>query len=119
MVPIGIRGQRPPDGRGLDKEEIMPNPLCVRCQVEFRPKKNGVFVEEMAPFGSYKIWHADLWQCPCCKTEIVQGYAQQPIAEHYQKEYQEKLNLVKEHELYKCFEYPIRKENHAEDSRNG
>ena len=61
-------------------------PVCVKCQVEMRPEKNGVGVLDMADFGSYKIWDADKWKCPKCNHEIVVGFGQRAIAEHYEGE---------------------------------
>lgn len=68
----------------------MPRPICVECEIEYRPEKNGVIAEEMATgIGSYKIWHADLWKCPVCGHLLISGYGQNAIAEHYQSDYKE------------------------------
>ena len=63
-------------------------PVCVKCQVELTPEKNGVGLLDMASFGPYKIREADLWKCPSCDYEIVIGFGQEAIAEHYQEEFQ-------------------------------
>ena len=53
-----------------------PRPVhCVECETDFRPEKNGVWLVEVASFGPYKIWHADLWKCPKCGKEIISGYS--------------------------------------------
>ena len=57
---------------------------CVKCQVEMRCKEAGVLVTEMASFGPYKLWWADLWTCPGCGCEIVGKFANRPWFEHYQ-----------------------------------
>lgn len=76
----------------------MPKPVCVPCQRFFRPKKNGYRLVEGMPVVSgaepgtaepekwapYKLWVADLWECHGCGAQIVSGFANQPIAEHYQ-----------------------------------
>jgi hypothetical protein len=31
----------------------------------------------------YKIWVGDLWQCRGCNAQILSGFGQQPISEHY------------------------------------
>lgn len=73
-------------------------PVCVPCQRFFRPKKNGYyFIEGMpnrndalpgttdaASWSPYKIWVGDLYQCTGCGAEIVSGFGNQPIGEHYQ-----------------------------------
>ena len=68
----------------------MPQPICVMCQVEYRPEKNGVIAEEMATgIGSYKLWYADLWKCPVCDHQIIVGFGKNAIAGHWMKEYQD------------------------------
>ena len=52
---------------------------CGRCGVELRPKKNGVTVAEMSTRGALALWMADLWACPVCKTEIIQGFGYHPL----------------------------------------
>jgi len=76
----------------------MPRILCVKCQVEFRPEKNGVYVKEMMHHDQdvYKIWDTDLWQCPCCNFQVVSGFANYPIAEHFQATFPRILQTVNE-----------------------
>ncbi len=59
--------------------------ICVKCEREFKPEKNGVIVVEMFQRNTkiYKLWEADLWKCPVCGIEIVVGFAQYPYAEHF------------------------------------
>jgi len=49
----------------------------------------------MAQFGPYKLWMADMWQCPECKTEIVAGFARKHFAEHYEPDFDSKLEKLK------------------------
>lgn len=58
----------------------MPNPICVKCQVEFKVEENGVNVVEMFQKNKeiYKIWAADKWKCPLCNIEIVYGFSAVP-----------------------------------------
>jgi hypothetical protein len=67
----------------------MPSPVCVECEVEYRAEKNGIVAEEMADFGSYKLWRADLWKCPGCGHRLITGFGQQNFAEHWQPGYKE------------------------------
>lgn len=62
--------------------------LC-GCGRFMRPKKNSVTVEELLEDGSpYKLWDADLLECPECGVEVIAGFARHPFAEHYQADYQ-------------------------------
>ena len=62
--------------------------VCVRCQVELRPKKNGVGAIMMASFGPYQLYDADLWACPICGVELLLGFGARPIREHYMPDFQ-------------------------------
>jgi hypothetical protein len=63
------------------------NLLC-GCGRFMRVKKNSVTVEElMEDQRPYKLWDADLWECPECGVEVIAGFGQGPIAEHYQPTY--------------------------------
>lgn len=74
------------------------NFACPKCQLKLRPKKTGVALEAMSTWGSYQLWMADLWHCPGCGLEIAAGFGsagQQPVAEHWQPDYEDKLALYK------------------------
>ena len=73
----------------------MPKIVCVECQTELRPETNGTTVFEMASFGIYKLWDADTWKCPGCEYEVVAGFGQQPIMEHYQDGFYGLVDRVK------------------------
>lgn len=63
------------------------NVLC-SCGVFMRVKQNGVIVEELLEDGSpYKLWSADLYECPNCAANIITGFANNPLAFNWQKEY--------------------------------
>jgi hypothetical protein len=66
---------------------MIHRPVCVKCETEMEPEKNGVGVLDHASFGPYKIWMADMWQCPVCKVQIVIGFGHGPLAEHYEEEF--------------------------------
>ena len=61
----------------------MPKLVCVRCKKQLIIEKNGIIAQENAPFGPYKIWETDKWKCPECEYEVLAGFGQQPISEHY------------------------------------
>lgn len=74
------------------------NYICVKCEKEMRPEKNGVYIEEHMNDGSpYKIWHADLWKCPVCGTELICGFAINPTAHHFEDHYSEEQKRVEYH----------------------
>ena len=71
--------------------------LCTKCSVKFKPCRSGVSVVEMfgRPPQPYKIWDADLWQCPGCGTQIVAGFAS-AATEHYEQNFPDMLTRVQE-----------------------
>jgi len=66
----------------------MPKMVCTKCEREFKPKRNGVHVHELMKNDTaiYKIWDADLWECPDCNSEVVAGFGRVPMAEHFETE---------------------------------
>lgn len=64
----------------------MPKMVCVKCEVEFRCEKNGVKVAEMFNHNTrvYKVWNTDKWKCPICRVEVIAGFGQEPIMEHFE-----------------------------------
>lgn len=64
----------------------MPKSVCVKCEVELKIARSGVKVLEMFQHNTsiYKVWDADLWECPHCGLGVVLGFAQYPLMEHYQ-----------------------------------
>jgi len=72
-----------------------PRPIhCVDCECDFKPEKNGVYLLEMADFGPYKLWNADLWKCPSCGREIISGYGKTPVASHHEEDFYTLLGKV-------------------------
>lgn len=66
--------------------------VCVPCRLFFKPKKLGVTIGEGMPDGiggwqAYKLWQGDLWACAGCGAEIIRGFGQRAIAEHFQAGY--------------------------------
>lgn len=66
--------------------------VCLRCRKFLRVKTNGVALEEGMPhgddtWGPYKLWQADLYECPSCGFQLVAGFGLKPIAEHYRPGY--------------------------------
>lgn len=68
--------------------------VCVKCEVEYKPEKNGVRVCEYASFGAWGIWQADLWKCPKCGHLIITGFGFNPESEHYMNGFKKLLKEV-------------------------
>lgn len=70
--------------------------MCATCQLEYRIEKMGVYVVEMASFGAYKIWSADLHKCPKCGHLLIAGFADYSLSEHHEEGFNELLKKVME-----------------------
>jgi hypothetical protein len=83
-----------------------PRPIhCAKCEVDFRPEKNGVRLIELFQNDKepYAIWNADLWKCPICGVEIISGYSQHPIY-HHEENFQRLLGIAKQGQFYYNYE---------------
>ena len=65
----------------------VPRAVCVPCQIEMRPSRNGVDLEMLLPTGKgyYKV-QADEYQCPRCGHKTLVGFGE-PFVHHYQPDY--------------------------------
>jgi len=73
-------------------------PICVNCNLFFRPLRNGVIFSEGMPkpgvplahagrnedWQPYKIWSGDKWQCKGCGAQIIVGVGRNPISVHHE-----------------------------------
>lgn len=51
-------------------------------------KRNGVVVEELTEqHESYKIWIADLMECPECFATVVVRFGRAPLHQHFEEDY--------------------------------
>lgn len=66
----------------------IPRVVC-ECGKVMTCAKQGLTVEVMADFGSYYKIQADRYACSCCDAEVLTAFARGPIAEHWQKGYDE------------------------------
>ncbi len=73
----------------------MPKLVCVNCQTELRCETSGTTVVDMADFGIYKVWDADTYKCPGCGNEVVTGFGERPMREHYETGFDEWWNAFK------------------------
>lgn len=68
---------------------------CVECQTYYAAKKNGVNVLETLEDGTpYKVWHADLLECPDCGKQVVKGFGSQALSVKHQPDFDVYLNQV-------------------------
>ena len=73
--------------------EILP--CCVDCKTGYVPFKNDIAVLEMMSdehSDPYKLWSADLLECPKCNHRIITGFGNRAIAEHYQPDFTETVD---------------------------
>lgn len=83
------------------------NYICVKCEKEVMPAKIGVTVEEhrkeeqsrgLPPlWAAYKIWTADVLQCPECGAQILAGFPDRPVAHHHEENYAEEQKKMEFH----------------------
>jgi hypothetical protein len=71
-------------------------PVCVKCETEFRPERNGFKVVDMFQHDTkpYQIWDADMWKCPKCGIEIAVGFGWTPLFAHFENEFDNHFNLI-------------------------
>ena len=62
--------------------------ICTDCSREFKNVRSGVLVKEFFQKNKevYRVWMADLLGCPECGRLVVARFADNPIAEHWNKE---------------------------------
>ena len=62
--------------------------ICTDCGREFKNTKFGVLVKELFQKNKevYRVWMADILGCPRCGRVVVARFADNPIAEHWNKE---------------------------------
>jgi len=72
-----------------------PGYACVPCQTCIRPRKNDIdVIVEDSEGRPWKLWSADLWECPSCGARTILGYGQQHYAEHYEDDFNRLLALA-------------------------
>lgn len=67
-------------------------PICVPCSRLMSAEKNGVYFTTLLPDGRrYHLWSGDKWKCGGCGHEVIVGVGQNPIAEHFERDFAEKV----------------------------
>jgi hypothetical protein len=72
----------------------IPRAVCMTCLVPYKVERTGITVGARARIGPYYIVHADMWRCPSCGHLILRGFADHPIAEHYQSDFSQQWDTV-------------------------
>ena len=84
-------------------------PICIKCSRFFQAVKNGYWFTEGMPvvddarpgnedadkWKPYKVWASDKLECPGCGAQILAGFAQKPIREHYMIDFEEVRKKLK------------------------
>ena len=77
-------------------------PICATCRLFYKPRLNGYIFCEMVPetfkgkttYKPYRIWSGDLWECTRCKNQLISGFGKEPISEHFDEDFQDRMNDV-------------------------
>lgn len=70
-------------------------PVCIKYGVELHPETNGVGVLDLADFGPYELYDADLWKCPSCGMEVVGGFGIGPVSMHLDPDFTRMVEAYK------------------------
>ena len=62
-------------------------PICSVHSVEMRCNHNDHLARLDASFGPYEVWSGDEYICPIGKERVVVGFAQLPIAQHFESDF--------------------------------
>ena len=67
---------------------------CSKCRVAYVPLKNDVVVVETTGDEKdepYKLWCADVLECPLCNHRLIAGFGQQHFCEHWEPDFKENI----------------------------
>ena len=89
---------------------------CSRCRTSYLPLKNDIVVVETMEDGRpYKLWCADLLECPKCYHILITGFGQKHIAEHYEPDFNEMLTKYQQAGIL----FTVSGKRHAMNDWNG
>jgi len=76
--------------------EILP--CCVDCKTGYVPLKNDIVVLETIDdaMQPYKLWCADLLECPKCNHRLITGFGKQNVGEHYEPDFEVRVEKYRE-----------------------
>ena len=93
--------------------------ICVKCYRAMVKEFAGVLVAElyMDDREIYKLWYADFYRCPICRTEIISDFAENPFWRNWEldriKQRDTAIEMAKKKKEY--FEVKERGEMKRED----
>jgi len=60
--------------------------ICVKCNWAMVKEFAGVLVAElyMDDREIYKLWYADLFRCPICRTEVISDFAEKSFWDNWE-----------------------------------
>ena len=64
-------------------------PICLDCRLAMAIHETGAFLEQMTEQGPYRIWCADVFQCPGCHVMAAAGFGKQPYMRRQEADYLE------------------------------
>lgn len=65
------------------------HPLLERLAFGDVDQLNRVKPGPLEGWQSYKLWAGDLWECRGCGAQIIVGFGNAPVSEHYKDDYQD------------------------------
>ncbi len=72
-----------------------PGYACASCRTSLRPRKNDIdVVVEDGEGKPWRLWSADLWECPSCGARSILGFGAHHYAEHYEADFDDVLARV-------------------------
>ena len=72
-------------------------PVCVECSIHMVALKNDRgFLTTHSDGKPFQLWSCDEYVCPSCDHKILTGFGYQPIAEHYEDDFQGHLDSYKD-----------------------
>lgn len=76
--------------------------VCVQCQARMGVKRMGVAVVETAgiPAKPWRLWRADLLQCPICGKELLAHFSHEPVAEQHHEDFEAALDAASKGDRY-------------------
>ena len=76
--------------------------VCVQCQARMSVKRMGVAVVETAgvPAKPFRIWRADLMQCPICGRELLSHFSHEPVAEQHHEDFEAAMDAASKGDRY-------------------
>lgn len=74
----------------------MPPIVCRDCRRVMRMERAGIYAHFLRDDGTpYQVFAADLWKCPACKIEVLHGFGQHPVLNHFDPDFTGMLTKIR------------------------